>query len=327
MIAKKDMNVRPLLSIVIANYNYGRFLEEAIQSIIAQDMGNRIELIICDAASTDNSVDIIKKYANGLPPNTSYKEWMSQSDSQLTTHNSQLITWWCSEKDGGQSAAFNKGFSHAQGRFLTWLNADDVILPGALKKFECAVAKYPECEWFVGGCFWLDPEMKIFKCGRARRMSRFRARHGIVNVCGPSSFFSKELLQKVGGVDERFKYTMDTDLWLRFALLANVSFRPFAKYAWGLRLHPDAKMSGHKFTSNGRILEGAESSEAFRKNTSRLNQLQLERNWIKEKLHLVMQTMPSNMVQRLLSSDLLPAVMSRVDSWLFTGKFYLEIYK
>ena len=56
--------MQPLISIVIANYNYGRFLEEAIQSVIAQDMGDKVELIICDAVSTDNSVEIIKKYAN-----------------------------------------------------------------------------------------------------------------------------------------------------------------------------------------------------------------------------------------------------------------------
>ena len=112
--------MEPLVSIVIANYNYGRFLGEAIQSVIAQDMGDKVELIICDAASTDNSVDIIRQYANDLPANTSYSEWTSQANSQLTIHDSQLITWWCSEKDGGQSAAFNKGFSHARGRFLTW---------------------------------------------------------------------------------------------------------------------------------------------------------------------------------------------------------------
>ena len=61
---------KPLFSIVIANYNFGRFLEDAIQSVIAQDMGDQVELIICDAASTDNSVEVIKKYAHGLPPNT-----------------------------------------------------------------------------------------------------------------------------------------------------------------------------------------------------------------------------------------------------------------
>ena len=147
--------MQPLLSIVIANYNYGRFLEEAIQSVLMQDAGDLAELIICDAESTDNSVEVIKKYE-------------------------KHITWWCSEKDGGQSAAFNKGFSHARGKFLTWLNADDVMMPGTLKAFEDATARHPDCEWFVGGVMWLDKEMKIIKCGRGRHFSRLRANAGRV---------------------------------------------------------------------------------------------------------------------------------------------------
>ena len=84
----------PLLSIVIANYNYGRFLEEAIQSVVAQVAGDEkggmrdaVELIICDAASTDNSVDVIKKYANGLPVNTLRSEW--EIKNQRPTTNDQ----------------------------------------------------------------------------------------------------------------------------------------------------------------------------------------------------------------------------------------------
>ena len=91
--------MEPILSIVIANYNYGRFLEDAVRSVLLQNMGDKVELIICDAASTDNSVDIIKKYAGGLPPNILRSEW-SGPDSKLQTSNSKLITWWCSEKDG-----------------------------------------------------------------------------------------------------------------------------------------------------------------------------------------------------------------------------------
>ena len=91
--------VQPLLSIVIANYNYGRFLEDAIKSVLSQDMGDKVELIICDAASSDNSVEIIKKYAD-------------------------KISWWVSEEDKGQSDAFNKGFAHATGKYGCWLNAD-----------------------------------------------------------------------------------------------------------------------------------------------------------------------------------------------------------
>ena len=58
--------MRPLLSIVIANYNYGRFLEEAIQSVVTQEGFNQCELIVIDGGSTDNSVKIIKKYASKI---------------------------------------------------------------------------------------------------------------------------------------------------------------------------------------------------------------------------------------------------------------------
>ena len=313
----------PLLSIVIANYNYGRFLEAAIKSVVSQNMENQIELIICDAASSDNSVEIIKKYANGLPPNTSYREWVSQDNSQLTTHNSQLITWWCSEKDGGQSAAFNKGFSHARGRFLTWLNADDIMLPGTLQRLKLSIESRPECEWFIGGVVWLDPSLHVFKCGRARTMSRYRASHGLVNVCGPSSFFSKSLFERAGGCDERFQYTMDSDLWLRFAIGQNVSFRPFVKYAWGLRLHSDAKMSGHKITPEGKILEGKDSRDAFERNVYRQNQLSKERIWTCEKLGFSGKQM-SRIMQRL-TADYIPAILSRVDTWRYKGRQILDV--
>ena len=71
----------PVLSIIIANYNYGRFLESAIKSIVEQDCFDQCELIIVDGGSTDNSVEVIKKYANGLPPNTSYDDWLYSANS------------------------------------------------------------------------------------------------------------------------------------------------------------------------------------------------------------------------------------------------------
>lgn len=216
----------PLLSIVIANYNYGRFLEEAIESVLSQSCTD-YELIICDGGSTDNSVDIIKKYAGRL-------------------------AWWCSEKDKGQSDAFNKGFAHAKGRFLTWLNADDVMLPGVIEKLKDAAAKHPACEWFAGGCLWLDPEMRIVKCNVARPFSEIRYHSGIVNVCGPSSFFTKRLLDAVGGVDVRLCYTMDMKLWFQFRHICGIRYRTFIDFAWGLRIHEDAKTSGQTL-KNGKV--------------------------------------------------------------------------
>ena len=237
-----------LFSIVIANYNYGRFLEEAIQSVIAQDMGDQVELIICDASSTDNSVELIKKYADGLPPNTLRSEW-SGPDSKLQTSNSKLITWWCSEKDGGQSAAFNKGFSHARGRFLTWLNADDVLLPGALKALSVAMDRDPSCEWWVGSSVWCDAHLRVQQFFCAHRFSAFRARFSFLMVGGPSSFFTQNLLMSSGMIDEGLHYLMDIDLWHRF-------HRKGARYGrvidpvFAYRIHADSKMSGADVANN-----------------------------------------------------------------------------
>ena len=310
--------MQPLLSIVIANYNYGRFLDEAIQSVIAQNMGDKVELIIVDGGSTDNSVEIIKKYANGLPPNISYTDWINSSN-----HNSQtppLITWWCSEKDGGQSAAFNKGFAHAKGRFLTWLNADDVMLPGTLKKLEMAVNKYPGCEWFVGGVMWLTKDMRILKCGRGRKFSEIRYREGNVSVWGPSSFFTKRLLDAVGGVDTRYNFTMDSELWLRFASKLGARYRPFADYAWGLRMHEDAKMSAHNFLDQTRI------------GMSELDKLRISPNFAKMKQEELwmwewFDPRPHTKISRFLSAAYLQVVLAWLDTMRFKGRHYLEMCK
>ena len=309
-----------LLSIVIANYNYGRFIEEAIRSIIDQGMGGKVELIICDAASTDNSVDIIKRYANGLPPNTPRSEWQHSSPQTFQCANyqhlehSNLITWWCSEPDGGQSAAFNKGFSHAHGRFLTWLNADDIMMPGTLERFERAVRVNPDCEWFVGGVMWLTKEMKIIKCGRGRPFSRLRATSGELSVWGPSSFFSQALYKRVGGIDERFRYTMDTDLWCRFYRHCGARYLPFINYAWGLRLHECAKMSAHNF---------AESGEA-NPDHPKWTQIAKENEWTREKCGL---SGRFSLVKRILSISPIEVGLAKFDTFRFGGRHYREFYE
>ena len=286
----------PFLSVVIANYNYGRFLEEAILSVVDQGMIDEVELIVCDAKSTDNSVEIIKKY-------------------------DKYISWWCSEQDGGQSAAFNKGFLHANGRFLTWLNADDVMLPGTIATLKAAAENCPEQEWWVGGCLWLDPGMRVVNCGRGRPFSEIRYREGNVNVWGPSSFFTKRLLDSVGGLDERFHYMMDTDMWLRFAM-TGARYRPFCNYAWGLRLHPAAKMSGHNFAADGSLKIG-ETNFLDEKRQKAEVQKRQEQLWRSEYFKVKKATLFS----RIISMNLFAVFAAKMDLRKFRGRHYLECFR
>ena len=229
------------LSIVIANYNYGRFLEEAILSVVNQslyakrcedginrlvvDETKMVELIICDGGSHDESIKVIEKYNDKL-------------------------AWWCSEKDTGQSNAFNKGFSHATGKFLTWLNADDIMLPGSLSRIMSAINSYPNDSWFAGGMVWCNKDMFVEDVGVTHKLGLLRILARDVTVAGPSSIFSRQLLDSVGGINEELRYTMDIDLWLKFVFIGHVRYRRLPHLLWGYRRHVDSKMSGHDVDSS-----------------------------------------------------------------------------
>ena len=120
-----DSDDWPRITIVTPNYNYGDFLEETIRSVLLQGYPN-LEYIILDGGSTDQSIDIIKKY----------EPW---------------ITYWMSSPDDGQASAINKGLEITTGVWFNWLNSDDILMPNAL----CSLAKIslliPTAQWISGG--------------------------------------------------------------------------------------------------------------------------------------------------------------------------------
>jgi glycosyltransferase involved in cell wall biosynthesis len=210
------------ISVIMPSFNQVDYIEEAITSFLAQKYDNK-ELIVIDGGSTDGSVDIIQKYAHSL-------------------------AYWVSEPDTGQSNAINKGFQKATGQLLTWLNSDDVLLPGALNLAakKAAAISDPRQRWITGGCFWLNPDGSVISCSHARSWNQITARLGLVSVYSPSSFFSREVLDEFGNLDESLHYSMDTEFWLRLAK-SGIRYTASGDYCWGLRLHPNAKMSGHLF--------------------------------------------------------------------------------
>src|SRR5512138_414005 len=112
----------PLVSIVTPSYNQAPYLEQTIQSVLEQEYPH-IEYLVIDGGSTDNSVEIIKKYAkpmesSGLP--------LGLRQQAAGLH--KTIDYWISEKDRGQAEAINKGFARARGDILAWLNSDDYYL-------------------------------------------------------------------------------------------------------------------------------------------------------------------------------------------------------
>lgn len=245
----------PLLSIVIANYNYGRYLEKAIRSVVDQDTGGKVELIVCDAGSTDDSVDIIKKYED-------------------------RIAWWCSETDRGQSDAFNKGFSHAKGKYLAWLNADDIMIRGSLVKVVEAMEQHPECEWFTGNMFRFTEDGKVVECpwGPHSLPGILQSKGQPTAVYGPSTFFSKKLFERVGGMKVYQNFMMDTDLWMRF-IVEGIKQRRINYYCWAFRMHEQSKTAeygDHKLSTEQRRQFEEERQRAYREtgyHTSKINHL------------------------------------------------------
>jgi glycosyltransferase involved in cell wall biosynthesis len=110
------MNKEPIVSIIINNYNYGRFLTEAIESALQQSY-RRIEVIVVDDGSTDHSREMIAGYGDRIIP--------------------------VLKANGGQASAFNAGFARSQGEIIIFLDADDLLLSETAERVVTAFHAHP----------------------------------------------------------------------------------------------------------------------------------------------------------------------------------------
>lgn len=189
---KSDMNY-PKISIVTPNYNQGAFLEKCIQSVLNQNYPN-LEYIIIDGGSTDQSVEIIKKYQDRL-------------------------SYWISENDRGQSHAINKGLAQSSGQIWAWLNGDDWYEPGALFEVAKAYQQNPEASAWVGACHRLHDNGWLHYISYPNGL--YREHLGNNWNCRqfyqPSCFMNRAKVAEIGGLREELHFTMDIDLFLKLA--------------------------------------------------------------------------------------------------------------
>jgi glycosyltransferase involved in cell wall biosynthesis len=115
----QEMTPQPRVTVIVDSYNYGRFIEEAIDSVLSQDFPlDQVELIVVDDGSTDDTAERVRKYGSRVQ--------------------------YLYKPNGGQASAFNLGFAQAQGEILVLLDADDYLLPGKLQHVVAEFDRHPD---------------------------------------------------------------------------------------------------------------------------------------------------------------------------------------
>jgi glycosyltransferase involved in cell wall biosynthesis len=178
-----DTTRQPLVSIITPSFNQGRYLEETMLSVLQQDYPN-IEYIVIDGGSTDNSIEVIHRYESRLG-------------------------YWISERDKGQTEALNKGFAHAHGEILAWLNSDDVYYPGAVSEAVKFLLENPDIGMVYGDLDFINEDGRIIGRFKAAQTHLKKLRRGFVHIPQPAAFFKATHWKKIGPLDPGYFFAMD----------------------------------------------------------------------------------------------------------------------
>lgn len=211
------MQQLPKISIVIPSFNQADFIEETIKSVLDQEYPY-LELIVIDGASTDQSAAIIKRYEDRL-------------------------TYWVSEPDKGQTDALCKGFEKATGEIMGWLCSDDLLKSGSLDLAAALFRLEEKFDVIYGDTEYLYPDGWVQPKPRVSYDYEIMLRSFNL-IPQPSSFFTRAIYEKVGGLDRSLHYAMDYDLFLRFGRDAKVRHFPVMLSTY--RLHASSKTVSDK---------------------------------------------------------------------------------
>jgi glycosyltransferase involved in cell wall biosynthesis len=203
----------PRISIVTPSYNQGQFLEETIRSVLLQGYPN-LEYFVIDGGSTDNSVEIVRKY----------ERW---------------LTYWTSESDNGQAEAINNGLNRSSGEIVNWLNSDDLLYIGALKRVASAYVNDRTAALYNGSALRINSEGTYGMPYVASSLTPEVAFEGRVPLPQPAIFFKRESWLQHGPL-KNFFYAMDTDLFFSCIMSAPTRVVGGAPLAL-MRVHNQAK--------------------------------------------------------------------------------------
>jgi glycosyltransferase involved in cell wall biosynthesis len=200
------------ITVITPSYNQGAYLEETIRSVLLQGYP-RLEYIVVDGGSTDDSVSIIERYA----------PW---------------ITHWRSERDRGQADAIAYALGIATGEIFNWINSDDVLLPGALATVDRLMRG---ADVVAGVCVNVGADGTEERI-QSRRMTALSL------ICGdgesafhqPAVWLKRNDVVAAGGIDRSLHYVFDWEMLVRvLARAPRVAYTntELARF----RLHPESK--------------------------------------------------------------------------------------
>ena len=186
------MKAYPKISIVTPNYNGGEFLEETIKSVLKQNYPN-LEYIVIDGGSTDNSIEVIKKYQDKL-------------------------SYWVSEPDNGLYHAIQKGFDKSTGEIMAWINSDDMYLSKSFSVVSEIFSSFSRVNWLLGMPSAYDEQGRIIRIDKFKRWSKFD--YYTMNyqwIQQESVFWRRSLWEQAGnGLNTEYSLASDLELWTRF---------------------------------------------------------------------------------------------------------------
>lgn len=190
----------PRVTVITPSFNQGKYLEEAIRSVVLQDHPN-LEYIVMDGGSTDSSVDVIKRY----------EPW---------------ISYWVSKPDDGQADAINTGFARATGDYLCWLNADDVLYQGFLSRRVEEFGSRPRTDLIYGDIDtgWSEETRTVLKGEPPSFLDMLRTLR--VAVPQQGAMWRRTTVQHLGGLDPRWHVVLDREFFLRIIQRGRAEYIP-----------------------------------------------------------------------------------------------------